>query len=175
MGISVFAQAQKKNAEATPVTDDKNAVPATHPIFRMVNDPSHYSLQDADSFYQNEISKEATANYTTNLKNLGFTLVMEKGLADTGTDEQKRYYVNEQLKLDSNLTTIDKFYELLLTCRSFDTKENLYKDAAAFYEKNRAAINKKQWPNAEDKKQITLELMNKHKIFNRYIAVAMKD
>lgn len=173
--ISFIAQAQKKNAEVVAEADDKSTVPTTHAIYRMISNPGLYSFEQADSFYQNDISKEAEAPYTTNLKNMGFTLVMDKGLAEKGTDEQKRYYINEQLKLDNNLTTIEKFYDLLLSCRTFETKESLTKSATAFYEKNRAVITKKQWPTAEHKKQATLDLMNKYKIFNRYIAVAMKD
>lgn len=171
--IPFFAQAQKSSSEAH-VTDTKNAVPATHAIYRMINDPAHYSLADMDSFYRNDILKEEKAPYGTELKNMGFAMMVDKGL-DKADDGLKTYYIEQQLKLDNNIAAIDKFYTLLLSCRTFMPKEELVKNADAFYEKNKAYINKKQWAEPSEKNAKLLSLMKEHKMFNRYITVAMKD
>lgn len=173
--IPVFTQAQRKSADEATVTEDKTIVPVTHGIYRMINDPAHYSLEDMDSFYRNEVLKENAAPYSTNLKNMAFSLMIDKGLEEKGSDELKKYYIEEQLKADNNFTTIDKFYDLLLSCRTFMTKEELTKTGNTFFEKNKTAINTKQWPEPAQKKEKLLGLFNKHKIFNRYIVVAMND
>lgn len=166
-----FVQAQKSKNADTTAEDNKNSIPATHPVYSMAN----YSLGEADSFYRNEIVKEGNTTYGTDVKNTAFSMLIDKGLADNGTEEQKKYYVNEQLKLDNNLPSVKQFYALLLSCRSFMPKEELTKNAAAFYDKNKAAINKIKWPEPAQKNGKITELMKEHKVFSRYIAVALKD
>ena len=166
-----FVQAQKSKNTDAAAEENKSKIPATHAVYSMAD----YSLSEADSFYHNGITKEDNAVYSTDVKNTAFSILMDKGLADKGTEEQKKYYVSEQLKLDNNSTTYKQFYTLLLSCRSFMPKDELTKNAAAFYDKNKAAINKMKWAEPAQKNEKITELMKEHKVFNRYIAVAMKD
>lgn len=163
--ISVFSQAQKNNNPET-ANAMESTVPTTHKVYSM----SQYSLEEADSFYRSNIAEEGA-----DVKNVAFSFMMEKGLAEKGTDEQKEYYVNQQLEADNNITAIDEFYALLLSCRNFMPKNDLTKNSTAFYDKNKAAINKIKWPEVTQKNEKIKELMKEYKIFNRYIAVAMKE
>lgn len=101
---------------------------------------SNYTFADVDAFYRREIEKADGLDHTTNLKNMGFHLVMEKGLLKEGTDVQKKYYLDQQMSLESNLPNFTNFYRLLVASRNLLGLKQAMEYARSFQTKNQMAI-----------------------------------
>lgn len=123
-----------------------------------------YDLQKLDNLYREEFNHpdSLALDYNTNVKNKAFFILMQKGLADEGTPEQKQYYINQQLKLDNNLSNLERFNELLLSSLDFIGEEEALKMASDFYDKNRLVIQEINWKNTEEEQAKVTELNNEY-------------
>lgn len=125
---------------------------------------SGYDLQKLDDLYRQEFNHpdSLTLDYNTNVKNKAFSILMLKGLAEKGTPEQKQYYINQQLKLDNNLSNLERFNELLLSSLDFIAEEEALKMARDFYDKNRLVIQEINWKDTEEEQAKVTELNNEY-------------
>ncbi len=123
-----------------------------------------YDLQKLDNLYREEFNHpdSLALDYNTNVKNKAFFMLIQKGLAERGTPEQKRYYIDEQLKLDTNLSNLEGFNTLLLSSLDFIEEKEALKMAEDFYDKNRSVIQEIKWKNREDEKAKVTELNNEY-------------
>ncbi|NDI98828.1 hypothetical protein GWA97_07040 [Flavobacterium sp. LaA7.5] len=126
---------------------------------------SDYDLDKLDNLYRQEFNHpdSLALDYNTNVKNKAFFMLMLKGLAENGTPEQKRYYIDEQLKLDTNLSNLEGFNTLLLSSLDFIEEEEALKIADDFYDKNRDVIQEIKWKSREDETAKVTELNNEYK------------
>lgn len=151
------ADAELEIAESKP--------PRNHPMFEaLMQDPSP-SLQFCDSIYRTTVLADKGKSYFENLKQYGFLAVIESGLINSGTTEQKQYYINEQLRSTSNLPNIKNFYQLLTSLKGRSNTNELIKQGTAFYVKNLKIIESDDWADLEAQKAKKLELENEHKSF----------
>ncbi|OYQ34705.1 hypothetical protein CHU92_11455 [Flavobacterium cyanobacteriorum] len=162
------ARATAQGAEVNSPVLEKNTegiIPVEHPFYDIIKDPDSYSIKDIDSYYRKEFLKVDTPDYIPNLKNYAFKILMEKGLPEHGTQEEKLFYLNEQLRLDDNFPNINNFYSLLLSSRDFLKDEELTGMADAFYEKNNKSIEKATWPTETQKRNKEKTLRMAHRKF----------
>lgn len=142
-------------------------VPGDNQIFIALKSSNQISLNKVDSIYKSEILKCEGLDYLRNLKHLGFKLLMEKGLVNTGTQYQKEFYLNEQIQAKRNFPNIENFFDLLYSCRNFKNKNELIKIADDFVSKNQIEIEKVTFTNTNDKNQKKIQLVNQYKLFKR--------
>lgn len=148
----------------------KGILPNGHPVFLALKDSVNYDLDKVDKLYRLSIIEDASSDYILNLKHFGFRLAIEKGLIEKGTNEQKSFYLNEQMKLNRNFANIDSFYNLLLSCKNFMSSKEMLDMADAFYKKNKSAIENSDWNgNTEIQQQKKIELLKNQKLFERIV------
>lgn len=152
---------QQKNKELIALPEAQGVVPKSHKIYDMMREPAKVTLNAADNFYRSEVAI-SNEHYSSGLKSFGFILVMKKGLAIDGTEEQKRFYIEEQLKMDTNLATIPQFYNLLVSCNEFIEQNKLIAIGRQFYEKVKVEIENTTWPDPQKKKDKLLKLKQQH-------------
>ena len=152
---------QQKNKELVALPEAQGVVPKGHKIHDMMRVPARITLDEADNFYRREVAI-SNEHYSSSLKSFGFLLMMKKGLAVDGTEEQKQFYIKEQLKMDTNLATIPQFYNLLVSCNEFIEQAELIRIGRQFYEKVKAEIETTTWPDPQKKKDKLLKLKQQH-------------
>jgi len=154
-------------SQAYPVSQtkqEKGAVPRDHMIYDMLLSRDKYTLNEVDKLYRTDVVKRDTTHYFSNMQNFAFLILMREDIAldKNGTEEQKKYYVNEMLKAEHTLPTHQQFYTLLLSCSDFMDKDELLQKGNAFYEKNKADIEKIKWKDSSEEygKIATLGLLH---------------
>ncbi|AXG74206.1 hypothetical protein DVK85_08120 [Flavobacterium arcticum] len=115
------------------------------------------TLSDLITLYKQDVNLSKGSDYDTNLKNMWMILIY-KPLISEGTEQQKTFFIHEQLTLDHNLPHLEKFVNLLLSTESIDTNE---KDLIfeKFFSINKTAINSIIWKNPEEKAEKNQELV----------------
>lgn len=154
----------KKNG----VSDLSSKPSPKHPIITELLTFESKNLSRIDALYRKSITECADLEYCDNLKQYGFKLVIKHGLLDEGTNEQKLFYVNEQLESTSNFPNFNEFYSLLKSLKKDISNDRLRKHAVDFYDKNLKLIEDIDWPTSESKNNKIIELKQNHKLFLRY-------
>ena len=142
-------------SQAYPVSQmkqEKGAVPRDHMIYDMLLSREKYTLSEVDKLYRDDIVKRDTTHYYSNMQSFAYIILMREDIAldKNGTEEQKKYYVNEMLTAEHTLATQQQFYTLLLSCNDFISKEELLEKGNAFYKKNKADIEGIKWTNYDE-------------------------
>lgn len=134
----------------------KSEIPRDRIIYSVLDEMGTESLESLIDLYIKDI-KTAKQGYMTNLKNMWFA-VLKKRLLTEGTEEQKLFFINEQISAENNLSAIHEFYSLVLNSKllSRPEKENITK---SFYNKNNTIINRIDWKTPKDKKKKQGELV----------------
>ncbi|GGB84905.1 hypothetical protein GCM10007424_26200 [Flavobacterium suaedae] len=134
----------------------KSEVPRDRIVYNTFSKIETESLENLINLYKKDIST-AEQGYMTNLKNMWFAILKDK-LFKEGTEEQKLFFINEQLSVENNLFAINEFYSLVLNSKllSRSEKESITK---SFYNKNSTAINSIDWKTPQDKKKKQGELV----------------
>lgn len=152
---------------ASQMKQEKGAVPRDHMIYDMLFSKDKYTLNEVDKLYRDDIVKRDTTNYYSNMQNFAYIILMREDIAldKKGTEEQKKYYVNEMLTAEYTLATQQQFYTLLLSCSDFMSKEELLEKDNAFYKKNKADIESMKWHNYQEEYDKNMELDRLHSDF----------
>jgi hypothetical protein len=142
------------------VSDDVNSYspPMSNPIKNMLFSTSK-NLTEADRIYRAHIEESNAKAYYLNLKQIGFMAMIEHGLIEEGTKEQKEFYINEQLNLEVNLLNFKNFYLLLASSQDDFSKQELLEFAERFYSKNKNYIENNKNLKESDKNE-DLEKLN---------------
>lgn len=116
------------------------------------------SFSEIVKLYKKDISQSKDTDFDTNLKNMWLIVINNSLLNGEGTEDQKKFFVYEQVNLEHNVPHIDKFFSLLSITNSIDSKEKeaLIKE---YTEKNQKAINQIVWQSPEEKKQKEQQLL----------------
>lgn len=127
----------------------RGEIPRNKQIFDILSDADNYSIAELESLYKRDIAT-IEKDYAANLKNMWLTLLNPK-LFSEGTEEQKLFFIKEQIALDNNLAHFTGFYNLLASSKLINGKEKeiIGND---FYEKNIEAIDKIEWKTPYQKK-----------------------
>ena len=162
--------------EVTPSTEiatksltevSKSEVPRDRIFYSSLDKVQNASLYELIQLYKKDVGT-AEKDYSTNLKNMWFAVLKNK-LAAEGTEEQKLFFIHEQISLPDNLAFFTDFYNMLAASKLLDRagKEEM---AAAFYEKNLKAINEVQWHTPAEQKNKKTELVYAQSIFHKLVA-----
>lgn len=144
-------------------------IPSDNPLYLAFINEKKYSLNEADKIYRAEIEKSKKFRYHKNLQHIGFKFVMDSGLAETGTKDQKLFYLNEQVKMKRNFPNFENFYTLLISCKPFMNKDQILKIEAEFYLKNIKALKNAEFGDKSDKQQKITNLLRQKQLFERFI------
>ena len=105
----------KKQIAAESMSNQRliGTIPPQHKVYQGLL--AEYDLNQFDKLYREDFNHPDSLklDYNISVKALGFYLLMQKGLAEKGTLEQKKYYLDQQLKLDGNVPDVERFYLLL--------------------------------------------------------------
>lgn len=158
---------KKLSSQAT--TDDVNSFdPPMNNSIKALLYTEEKKLKVADSIYRTDIEKSNAKAYYENLKQIGFLVMINHGLIEEGTKEQKEFYINEQLNLDINLLNINNFYKLLSSSQDDFTKNELQDFSTRFYSKNKNSIEKvMKFAKVEDKIKKLEELNSSYEAFKK--------
>ncbi|MFN2261651.1 MAG: hypothetical protein ABR595_06260 [Psychroflexus sp.] len=158
----------------TPNFDQPGIIPRSHEFFDILWNNEDYSLDDLDQYYKTEVA-ENEAHFTHNLKHRMFLELMHKGLAEQGTPEQKKYYLDEQMEMKNNLPTITDFHVLL---KSYGINHLTFEECMAirdeFLDKNDAVIEAMNWSDPAMKKDKIDEIAREVRSFNKYFLMEHK-
>lgn len=171
VGLTVSCSSEKVDSAPqeiaiAPEPNFRGATPQNHPFYKSIySDYDNIEFEDVDRAYKNHLLRDVNKDYTTNLKNEAFLLLIKKGLIRSGSDKQKRFYLNEQQQLTLNLPCINQFYSLLLSSHNFIKWDEMHMMAKAFYEKNKIIIETSQWPNEDDKQSSLTNLESGYQDF----------
>ncbi|MFP9112762.1 hypothetical protein ACLI1A_02400 [Flavobacterium sp. RHBU_3] len=138
---------------------DKGAIPVDSEINKVSSgEIKPGSLSEMIDLYQIDTQKSEGTAYDTNLKNRWLFSIYKPLLSGEATEEEKKFFIQEQLKMEHNLPHIANFYKLLSITSGISEAE---KEAicSRFKENNDAAIADIQWHTAEEKKQKQTELL----------------
>lgn len=160
-----FCNAQIKDTKQN--TDGR--LPIGHPIMKELTTFKSKDLKRVDKLYRKSVKECNDFDYCDNLKQFGFRLVLEHGLLENGTKEQKLFYLNEQLNAESNLPNFNQFYSLLNALKKDIPKEDYKKFGDRFYEKNIKIIEATEWSNPNSKNEKLTQLKQNYKLFKRVI------
>jgi hypothetical protein len=162
--LNMFSKKLAKQA----ITDDVNSFqpPWSNPIMMELTNPKK-ELNKADSIYRAEIEKSNAKAYYLNLKQFGFIAMIEHGLIEEGTKEQKEFYINEQLSLEVNLLNFENFYALLSSSQVDFSKSELQDFAERFYSKNKNYIENNNNLKESDKNEDLEKLTVNYEAFQR--------
>ncbi len=146
-------------------------MPPDHPILNALFSEKSFSVDEADVLYKEHVPKAKNTVYHANIKHYGFRLLCDSGLIDYGSNEQKKFYLEEQLNLERNFPSIANFYALLQSSGSIYSKSEMAAIGETFYNKNEKEIETATWPNEENKKSIIIKLRRTHLLFTRFVSV----
>lgn len=146
---------------------EKGAVPKDRLVYKVMFTPSDFTMEQIDDMYKNDVAS-ARADYITNLKNMWF-VVLNKKLVKEGAEEQKRFYIDEQLKMENNLANINSFYDLLRS--SSFTESEKFDLADRFSVKNKAVVDELCSDDAKLKAEKITELTYAKRNFERFASV----
>lgn len=127
------------------------------------------TLNDLITLYKQDVSLSEGKDYDTNLKNMWMILINDP-LISEGTEEQKRFFIYEQLKSEHNLPHLGKFLQLLRSTKSIDKNEK-GRIFEKFVKANEAAIDSIIWNSPEEKtkrKEELLMLRRNYGLLNNY-------
>jgi hypothetical protein len=115
------------------------------------------TLTDLIKLYKQDAGLSKDTDYDTNLKNMWMILINEP-LIKEGTEEQKKFFIYEQLAMEHNLPHLDKFVNLLSSAKSIDSneKDRIFEE---FVTTNETAINSIVWKSPEEKAEKNQELL----------------
>lgn len=166
-GAEIDTISKKLSSQAT--TDDVNSFdPPMNNSIKALLYTEEKKLKVADSIYRTDIEKSNAKAYYENLKQIGFLVMINHGLIEEGTKEQKEFYIKEQLNLDINLLNINNFYKLLSSCQDDFTKNELQDFSTRFYSKNKNSIEKvMKFAKVEDKIKKLEELNSSYEAFKK--------
>lgn len=129
-------------------------IPRSKLIYKSMN-VNDFTLTELYERYKKDI--EVTApDYHDNLKNYWFSIIGER-ISEEGSDEMKKYFLEEQLSLKNNLLNFEKFYKLLLA--SSLNKEESLAISNKFYQNNKKAIAEIIWKTEKEEKDKLSELI----------------
>ena len=152
-----------KDDEPTP---KDGSVPRSKLVYKVMSNPSEYSLEQMDTMYREDIVTTAS-DYDVNLKNMWYIFINKK-LVESGSEELKRFYLNEQIALKQNLPNLESFYKLLKSSSSFMHYTEVYAVAENFTKKNESYVNNNiDWEDENKKKYKLDETMREHVKFLR--------
>ncbi|WP_417352557.1 hypothetical protein [Flavobacterium alkalisoli] len=118
-------------------------------------DQNSFTLAELCDRYKSDI--EVTApDYHDNLKNFWFSIMGDRVISE-GSDEVKKYFIEEQLSLQNNLMNLERFYKLLLA--SPLSEEESLVASNTFYEINEKAIAGLQWKSEKEEMAKRRELV----------------
>lgn len=139
----------------------KGEIPEDRQVNSVLANPDDFSLSDLDKLY-----KENVPDVDDNLKNMWLGFINPRLLKE-GTEEQKLYYISEQLALENSLADFSGFYNLLRSSKKINREE---KDrlADAFYSKNLKVIEAIQWKDAKSKQAKQTELVYAKRIYGLF-------
>lgn len=146
---------------------ERGAVPKDRLVYKVMFTPSDFTMEQVGEMYKSDIAT-AGEDYATNLKNMWF-IVLNKKLIKEGTDDQKKFYINEQLKMENNLPNIKGFYDLMLS--SSLTESEKYDLAERFSAKNKDVVESLYNDDAKMKGEKMTELTYAKRNFQRFASV----
>ncbi|QEE51054.1 hypothetical protein FUA48_16160 [Flavobacterium alkalisoli] len=151
------------------VTEERagGMIPRDRIIYNTLSDAESIPLTKLEELYKEDV-RTAEADYTTNLKNMWLTLINHR-VYNEGTEEQKLFWINEQIALDNNLPHFTGFYNLLASSKLLSNaeKDKILKD---FIEKNEKAISAVQWTTPKKKKAKEMELTYATSVYQKLIS-----
>jgi hypothetical protein len=125
--------------------------PKSHLFFENLSQVEVLSASELTKLYREDI-QTALPIYADNLKNMWFSLIYEK-ITLEGTQEEKLFFLNEQINLKDNIANLNNFYPLLSACENEFSKEELKVISENFEAKNSIALDKIHWKNPNDKEK----------------------
>lgn len=175
LSLFLIAGCSKEQAEESAVASrsttnaqiEKGAVPKDRLVYKVMFTPSDFTMEQIDEMYKDDVAS-ARADYMTNLKNMWF-VVLNKKLAKEGAEEQKRFYIDEQLKMENNLANINSFYDLLRS--SSFTESEKFDLADRFSAKNKTVVERLYSDDAKMKAEKITELTYAKRNFERFASV----
>ena len=144
----------------------KGEVPKDRLIYNVLGTAESLSLNELVETYNKDVSS-AGSDYVTNLKNMWLT-VLNPRVYNEGTEDQKLFFINEQVALENNLAHFTGFYNLLAVSKKMDRAQ---KDRIAdtYYQNNLKAIAEVHWPNPGDDKKKESELIYAKRNFTNLV------
>ena len=130
---------------------ENGEVPKGRGFYTIMHDPSQYSLDELIDLYKKDIKGIEQEDYNSNLKNMWLVILYPR-LIEEGSDDDKLYFIEEQMNMDSNLPHVDKFYTLIFNCNKL-SKEEKWEKFTVFSKKNMEVVEKIQWRSPEEKKR----------------------
>lgn len=146
-----------KTLKKTAGTGVKGEIPDGMKVFSVFSNNENLSLTELQKLYIDDAKKSTGQDYEANLKNMWFVLINKKLLKE-GTNEQREFFIKEQMALDNNLPHFKSFYKLLASASTIQKEERI-KLSKAFYDKNKKAIGNIHWQSDEEKKGKETELL----------------
>lgn len=118
----------------------KGALPYGHKVYSFMN--SDLGLNTMDKIYREEFAHPDSLklDYNQTARQMAFFFMMQNGLKEKGTPDQKQYYIKEQIAMDQNIAGIENFYELLASGSEIFDKVQLESLGDAFYDKHYKSI-----------------------------------
>jgi hypothetical protein len=144
--------------------------PVDNPLFVELLNFKEVDLNRVDKLYIKSINEAKGQEYLDNLKQFGFHLIMRHGLLETGTAEQKQYYINEQLNSQANFANILDFYSLIMSGKNNLSGTELKNIENLFFSKNYKLINSLNWTDLKTKGELLRQLNYRHMLFGRYLS-----
>jgi len=154
--VLVLFSFSSDKSDCVTVDDDKSIIPMNRLIFTVMGDIDKYTVTQLYEFYKIDVA-EFDDKYEEDLKNMWFCLISSK-VCNEGNDEQKRYFLNEQINLSSNMPNYGRFYSLLRSC-SFMERDEMDRVASRFYSKNKLVLENMEYENEEQGKKYMQDLI----------------
>src|SRR5690606_39857271 len=93
--VLVLFSFSSDKSDCVTFDDDKSIIPMNRLIFTVMGDIDKYTVTQLYEFYKIDVA-EFDDKYEEDLKNMWFCLISSK-VCNEGNDEQKRYFLNEQI------------------------------------------------------------------------------
>lgn len=154
--VLVLFSFSNNKSDSVTLDDDKSIIPMNRLIFTIMGDVDKYTSTQLYEFYKIDVA-ESDDKYVEDLKNMWFCLINSK-ICNEGSEEQKRYFLNEQISLSSNMPNYGKFYFLLRSC-SFMEREEMDRIASQFYFKNKTVLENIEYENEKQGKKYMQDLV----------------
>jgi hypothetical protein len=118
----------------------KGALPYGHKVYTFMN-PT-FGVDEMDRIYREEFAHPDSLklSYNNTVRQMAFVFMMNNGLKDKATTDQKRYYIDEQIAMKVNISGIENFYLLLASLKDVYSEKEIEDLALNFYDKNYANI-----------------------------------
>ncbi|WP_417365584.1 hypothetical protein [Flavobacterium beibuense] len=138
---------------------EKGSIPSVmeiKKIFSGITKPQSFS--EYVKLYKKDVARSVDTDFDTNLKNMWMIIINKKLSEGEGTEDQKKFFVYEQLNFEHNLPHFGSFYKLLTNLESIDQaeKDRISKE---YRIKNQKAIDQIRWHNPEEKKEKEQQLL----------------